>query len=335
MEKKMLKVYVPLVIAIVFCFSLTIPSGASAKAAKVLTFSSYLPITHEASKALDTAAKEIAAKSNGKISLKIFPASQLYNIMQTFDAVSEGAVDMGFNGLFGENRKNPVLGATGLPYVFPSFDATMKSCRGGLDDFMDKEANKLGVKVVAVAFTDYAQWFTVKKPFLKPEDFKGAQLRTFPGYVIDAAKTLGAAPVKLPTSEIYTSLQRGIVDGHIGTVESAIRGKFYEVEKYAVIGPFSIAPIHVIANLKAWNGLTKSEQRLITKTFEDMADKLVAIFKEKTLVSGPAELKKNGVTVHIQTPAEIAAFKKALQPVYDKYLKDAGPMGKKALELTR
>jgi TRAP-type C4-dicarboxylate transport system substrate-binding protein len=330
--KKKTVFQVCMVFAAIFSFALMTPATFGATQLK---FSSYLPITHPASKALDAWAKEIESKSNGDITIKIFPASQLYKITEAFDAVSEGAVDLAFNGLFGERGKNPAFAVLDLPYAFSSFEAIHDSCRQGLNDLLDKEANKLGVKVISTAFGDYAQPFTTKKLLKMPDDFKGVRLRVFPGSVGEAVKILGGASVMMPTSDVYTALQRGVVDGHFGTVSSTKSRKFYEVEKFGTIGPFVTAPIHVIGNLKMWESLSPAQQQLMIQSLNEMEDKLLLVLKNITLVTGPEDLRKFGMEIHVQTPEEIAIFRDALKPMYDMYVKDAGAVGQKALNLIK
>lgn len=315
-----------------FLFALTAGPAAGAKTTK-LKLSHYLPITHPVSKALATWAKDIESGSNGTLRIQIFPSSQLYKTTENFDAVSEGAVDLALNGLFGEVGIDPVFGAMGLPFVWSSFEAVMASCTNGLNELMDEESGRFNVKVVGVAFVDYAQWFTTKKPLRSPADFEGVRLRVYPGFISDAVKTLGGAAVMMPSSEVYSALQRGIVDGHIGTVASVVSRKYYEVAKYGVIGPFSISPIHLIANLKTWNKLSSEQQQLITRSLNTMASTLISTLKESTFITGPDLLKQKGMDITLQTQKEIAAFRQALQPVYDMYIKLAGDKGQQALKL--
>jgi C4-dicarboxylate-binding protein DctP len=303
--------------------------------ATTFKFSSYLPIVDPAAKALEAKTKEIEEKTNGDIQIKIYPSSQLFKITENFDAVAEGAIDMAFNGLFGEEGKVSLFGVLGLPYVASSLEAVMESCRGGLDAFLDKEAHKVGVKIVSVGFANYAQCFTKNKPLLTPADYKGVRIRVYPGNIGDVIKTLGGAPVMMPTSDVYTALQRGVVDGHVGTVATTIRRKFYESEKYGVIGPLSISPVHVIANLKTWNKLSSAQQQIIKQSLNEMADELLDVFKKETLESGPAALRQQGMEIHIQTVEEMAKFKNNLKPVYDQYLERAGAKGKQALGMMK
>lgn len=321
-----------MVLLILLYFPAFFIPAAHAKVTK-LSLSHYLPISHPVSKALVTWANGVETQSNGTLHIRIFPSSQLYKTTENFDAVSEKAVDLALNGLFGETGSNPVFGVLGLPYIWPSFEAAMSSCRGELNAFMDTEARRFNIKVIGVAFVDYAQWFTVKKPLESPADFKGVRLRVFPGFISDAVQALGGAAVTMPSSEVYSGLQRGIVDGYIGTVASTLSGKYYEVAKYGVIGPFSISPIHMIANLETWENLTDRQRQVMTLTLDSMADKLMAILREDTLVTGPARLKQQGMNIHIQTPAEITIFKKALLPVYHIFTSLAGEKGKRVLEI--
>jgi C4-dicarboxylate-binding protein DctP len=335
MEMKETKVGCFILEEVLLIFFFLIATGISATRAEVrnLTLSHYLPISHPVSKALVLWAKDVATQSNGTLHIRIFPSSQLYKTTENFDAVSDGAVDLALNGLFGETGENPVFGVMGLPFVWPSFEAVISSCKNGLNTLMDEEAKPFGVKIIGVAFVDYAQWFTTKKPLISPEDFKGVRLRVYPGFISDAVQVLGGAAITMPSSEVYNALQRGIVDGYIGTVASTLSGKYYEVAKYGVIGPFSISPIHLIANLKTWESLSPHQQQVITLALEKMAYKLTTTLKENTLIAGPTQLTRQGMHVYFQTPEEVAIFKKALQPVYERCIQLAGEKGQQALDM--
>jgi TRAP-type C4-dicarboxylate transport system substrate-binding protein len=71
------------------------------------------------------------------------------------------------------------------------------------------------------------------------------------------------------------------------------------------------------------------------QSLNEMEDKLLLLLKNITLVTGPEDLRKLGMEIHVQTPEEIAMFRDALKPMYDMYVKDAGAVGQKALNLIK
>ena len=87
-------------------------------------------------------------------------ADGFYEKNNSFNAVAIGDIDMAFCRLSSQSGRAPVFEIVGLPYAFPSLHAIFEKCRDGLDDFLDKEANKFGVKIITVGYAHYAHFFT-------------------------------------------------------------------------------------------------------------------------------------------------------------------------------
>lgn len=298
-----------------------------------LRFSNYLPIEDSVSKALNVTVREIAAKTNGEIKIKIYPSSQLFESAENFDAVADGSIDMAFARLYEEDDRVPVFGVLGLPYAFYSLKAVMDHCRGGLDNFLDKEANTMGVKIVCVGFIDYVQCFYKNKPLLKPTDYKNVRLGIPSENIAIAIKTLGGISIMIPTSDIYKALQRDVVDGHMGTIDLTIQEKLYDFEKYGFISPLGIRPVHVIASLNTWNKLSSTQQKIIKQSFDEMADNWLAVFRKNILGDSLRRLKQHGMKIHIQSAEEMDPLRYAVTPLYDEYFKKAGKKGKQTMNM--
>ena len=285
------------------------------------------------SKALAKTANQIDRRTDGEIKTKISDATGLYEKSSRFNAVAMGDIDMAFCRLSNQRAGVPVFEIVGLPYAFPSLDAIFKKCREGLDDFLDKEANKFGVKIITVGYAHYAHFFTKNRALLSPAAYKGLCFHAKPGTIFDVITVLGATLVSMPAADFYSALKQGDLDGHVGSVSDVIGKKFYTVEKYGIISPLNIGPVHVIANLKTWNRLSSVQQRTINQSFEEMTDGLHAMFRKATLEDGIRRLRQNGMKIHIQCAEEMDPFRYAIEPLYDRYREKTGKKGKQALNL--
>ena len=109
--------------------------------------------------------------------------------------------------------------------------------------------------------------FTNKK-ITKVEDFKGLKMRVMPLY-IPALKALGATPVTIPPTEIYTAMERGVVDGFMWPNVGMISWGLQEVTKYQLKpGVFAMEPATMI-NLKKWDQIPKDLQEMMMEVMQD------------------------------------------------------------------
>jgi TRAP-type C4-dicarboxylate transport system substrate-binding protein len=81
---------------------------------------------------------------------------------------------------------------------------------------------------------------------------------------------LNGAVVTLPASEIYSSLERGVVDGAAWPVFGAMEYKWYEVANYMTRPTFGVTNQLLLMNLDAWNKLSPKEQKIITDVARDL-----------------------------------------------------------------
>ncbi len=185
-------------------------------------------------------------------------------------------------------------------------------------DFMDplkkKVEDELGVKLLAVMYLGRRQLnLRIDKEIKTPADLAGVKLR-MPG--TDAwqflGKALGASPVPVAFTEIYTALQTGAIDGQDNPLPTNRDSKFYEVTKQIVLTSHLVDLNYIAFSKKVWDGLTPEQQATVQKAADDAAES----GRQKQLAL-EAELeqffKDKGLKVY--TP-DIDAFRTQVQKAY-------------------
>ena len=117
-----------------------------------------------------------------------------------------------------------------------------------------------------------------KKPLRGVADFKGLKIRAPVGIGQDVFKLLGAAPVNIPGSEVYTSLERGVVDASDwSTLSMNHELGYHKLAKYPTYPGFHSMPMGEMAmNTRKWNSLPDDLKKLLETSVREFADKLVA-----------------------------------------------------------
>jgi C4-dicarboxylate-binding protein DctP len=262
--------------------------------------------------------KELAEKyTNGKVKVEIYPNSSLYKDKEELEALQLGSVQL----LAPSISKFGPLGVKefdifDLPFL-ASDDARAHQMM--LSPMMGELNQKLAAKgVSALSYWDNgATVFTANRPLIWPDDFRGLKLRIQGGKVQDAvARELGALPQILAFSQVYQSLQTGVVDGEDNVPSNILTQKFYEVQKHLTVSFHGRITYAFITNKTFWNSLPEDVRKELdravkesTEFFNATAAKDNADALEKIKASGKTE-------IHVLTEAERKAWIAKLMPVH-------------------
>ncbi len=263
--------------------------------------------------------KELAEKyTNGKVSVEVYPNSQLYKDKEELEALQLGAVQM----LAPSNSKFGPIGVKqyevfDLPFVLPDVNALRRVTDGPLGKKMLKLVESKGM--VGLGFWDNGfKEFSANKPLRTPDDFKGLKFRIQSSKILEAQmRALGAIPQVMAFSEVYQALQTGVVDGQENTPSNMYTQKMHEVQKYTTLSDHGYIGYVVVANKKFWDGLPADIRGQLEKAIAEATAYGNGI-SQKENADALDEMKKSGKTEIITlTAAEKDALKKAMQPVYD------------------
>ena len=131
------------------------------------------------------------------------------------------------------------------------------------------------------------------------------------------ALQLGAIPQVMAFSEVYQALQTGVVDGTENTASNEYSQKMHEVQKYTTLSDHGYIGYAVIVNKKFWDGMPADIRTQVSQAMDD-ATKYANSISQSENDDALAEMKKSGKTEIITLTADQkAAWRKALQPVYD------------------
>ena len=93
-------------------------------------------------------------------------------------------------------------------------------------------------------------------------DFSGLKIRVTPVYK-DIVEALGGAPITTPPGEVYTALERGVVDGYGWPITGIFDLGWDKVTKFRMEPPFYSVEVNVLVNLDAWKSLTDAQRNLL------------------------------------------------------------------------
>ncbi len=269
----------------------------------------------------ESLAKNIETGSEGRIKVQVLYSGEGVGTSGLLGAVKSGLVTMGapFQSMHAGELPAGVV-EIGLP--------------GGTDDpaelqslFHEKGWDKVLTKAYGsqglVWLEPYIQppvYVLTKEPINSVEDFKGLKIRA-PGAYGKFLRNLGASPVSLSWSEIYTSLATGVIDGSIGSNMIDHRdGNHVEVAKYMYPLPLAGAQVlPIVVNRSAWKKLPEDLQAVVRKATEQHAADQLRLSK-KWEAEAVAEMEAKGLKWSPEpSEADKKAWAEAGAGLWDEY----------------
>jgi TRAP-type C4-dicarboxylate transport system substrate-binding protein len=183
--------------------------------------------------------------------------------------------------------------AVGMDAVRGSLEERRKS---GLFDAIDKHYRKHGLKLVGLPISATKGYHIVlRAPVSAAGDLQGRKIRGTPSYH-NVIGMLGASPVVLPGGEVYSALEKGVVDGAAWPASGVLAMRWYEVAKYMLRPSFGLNHYLLLVNLNAWNRLTDAERNIMLAEGRKVED---IWFKEydRMVQEEEAELIKRGMQI--------------------------------------
>ncbi|MGH6646669.1 TRAP transporter substrate-binding protein [Aquabacterium sp.] len=295
----------------------SIGANAFADAPIVIKFSHVVAVDTPKGKAAAFFAKRAEELTKGQVKVEVYPNSQLYKDKEELQALQLGSVQM----LAPSLSKFAPLGVKefevfDLPFLFNNYAELHRVTQGPV-------GQNLLSKLEAQGITGLAYWdngfkvFTANKPLKKPADFKGLRMRIQSSRVLMAEmQALGAEPQVLAFSETYQALQTRMLDGTENPPSNLYTQKMHEVQKHLTVSNHGYLGYALVVNKKFWDGLPANLRKLLTQAVEESTK----VANDQAFVANRdamANVKAAGKTeIHMPTPEELLALKKALLPVH-------------------
>jgi C4-dicarboxylate-binding protein DctP len=268
--------------------------------------------------------KLVEERLPGKVRVEVYPNSQLFGDAKEMEALELGDVQLIAPSLSKFDRYTHKLQIFDLPFLFDDMAA--------VDRFQNsKPGQELLTHIRDDGYLGLAYWhnglkqLSANKPLRKPEDARGLKFRIQASDVLLAQfEAIGANPQKMAFAEVYQALQVGTVDGQENTWSNIYSQKFFEVQKYITESNHGLLDYMLVTNTDFWEDLPDDVRGELEKIVAEvtvevnkLANQLNDEDKQRIIESGRTEV--------IQlTPEERAAWKQAMQPVWEKFSDDIG-----------
>ena len=223
-------------------------------------------------------AEEMGKRTNGRMTFDVVSFPELgMTGTELIRVLNAGILDAGEVVTGYVSGEVPIVEGAQMVGVYSDIDTARKAYEAWLPAVVEPLANRIGgVPLSSFGFTTQYLW--TKQPINDLSDLKGKKIRIFAKAQSDYLTALGASTVSIPLAELYSALERGVIDGCITGAEVAAGSKYQEVVGHVtdlLMGP---GAGYTVVSQKAWRGLPPE----VKKEFDALIPELKKISWELT-----------------------------------------------------
>ena len=289
-------------------------------------YSTYLPAVSGLEKINTQALQQLERESKGKIKVESFYSQSLHPQAEGFTAVRDGIADFAACFMIYEPTSFKMLHGLTLPFQFDDSTAATRTATALYPKYFKGEYENMGV-YLGREFIATPYNIIGNASYRQLADFKGSKIRAGGRTQSAVLKALGAVAVNVPSAEMYTSLQRGLVDS-VALNDPAIPVfKLNEVSKYhSQVGLFAVNVEYCIS--PDWFDALPADLKRIYYNWQQKTNYVLAqVFYEREARRVQDTFRKSGIELVVPAAAEIAKWKAIVAPVTDEWIADTEKAG--------
>ena len=302
------------------------------QAETVIRVTLQLPETHSLGQNWMAFKNIIEEKSQGELTVQLFPSAQLFKDKEVPGAVGSGAIEAGSAFLGRFTGAVPAVDVVNLPFVFRdeahlrASVATGSPMRNILDDAVVKET---GAKVLWWQAFGRNVYLSNGTAVRTPKDLENKKVRTYGKVLGWTVEALGGAPTLMSGSKQFLAYQQGAVDVGMTGASAVKSRKLHEVMDHMTLSYDSAIEFVAVMNNDFFENLTPEHQRIVLDAAAEVEQQLRdAIYAEE---EGIIDEMRNQMTVVELSPEERQQWVEATASVAERFVDDAGDTAARVL----
>ncbi len=268
-------------------------------------------------------ADAIEQATKGAVKVKVFYSGSLSaNERELLEMAQSGATDFGIGATTYVLGWAPAFKVFDLPYLFQGVEHFKRVVQGPVGETLAKQEEVHGVVQLAYILPGVRSIFNNVRPINKLEDAKGLKIRSMQSPVyLDMFKAMGMLPTAMPASELYTSLQTGVVDAGENDPASVVSWGWIDVIKYYSLDEHSISCNVLIMNKKRFDSFSPEIQKAILQAGKT-AENYQLDYIQKATAESLEKIRAKGVKVN--TIPDKKPFQDAVKHIIAQYEPEIG-----------
>lgn len=276
----------------------------------------------------------VSEMTDGRVAIELLPVGSIVEYPETQDAIAAGILDGHITDTSYFAGKDAAFGLIANPVGAWADPAQMIDFveNGGGKELMAELIEPYGLHFIGVS-TPGLEAFVSRVPIDTVEDLQGVKIRTPEGLIANVFAAAGAAPVNLPSSEVYTSLDKGVIDAADYSVFSVNQELgMNEIAPHPVYPGFHSLPLIEVSMSKTkWDELPEDLQAALEESVKAFQENQIGTLRERDQEALAAAEASGDITVHNWSDEERAQFRSIARGEWEKVAQQS-PMAQKVYD---
>lgn len=264
-------------------------------------------------------AELVEEQTEGRIRIQVFTEAELGPEPSVLEQMQFGGIDFARVSLSPLADVVPQINFLQMPFLYENKEHMWRILEG-----------EIGEKTLKIAFATAAyeplSWydggarnFYTTRPITCLEDMKGMRIRIQKSKMMaDFIQLLGAQAIHTEFAEVYSSIERGEIDGAENSLPAYESQKHYEVAPFYIVDEHARIPELQLVSKVTWSKLAPEDQEVIRACAKESALYERELWKEREIIA-EQHVREAGCELIEISPEERKRFQQAVQPLYDKY----------------
>jgi tripartite ATP-independent transporter DctP family solute receptor len=262
-------------------------------------------------------AERMNRRTNGAVTIRVFPSEQLGKEADLVQQIKTGALDISAPSMPVMSSLVPAIEMASGPFMWRDWKEAETVIRGGaFDPIFDELRDRHNiVPLTRIFYWGWRNFTFTDREVRKPEDMTGLKIRVPESPIwVEMIRAFGAAPTPIPFGEVYTALQQKTVDGQENPIPTIFARKFYEVQGVLTVSRHMLQNNTIMINKNSLARLTPENQKILMEEAAAVSAKNTELQqgREQSMLE---EIRKSGRTRIIEDP-DRAAFQAKMEPAY-------------------
>jgi len=290
-----------------------------------MRFGHVAPPMHAQAKAAEWFAKYVEKESGGRIVCSTHPQGQLGSHIQMLESLQVGTLEVVSVAGSAMTEFVPEAALTSLPFMFNNEEELYAMMSSPVGKSIEAAFAPKGLVYGGTADHGFKAFLNRKGPINQIEDMGKYKWRVIPNELfLDNYKAMGANPITLPWPEVFSALQRGVIDGIDLTPNECWGAKIYEAVTYMSLCKLGLNPQIYVASKIFLDQLPEDLRQIVIKGMAEASKWHTAKIRVEDATVVMPDLKAKGIIINQVDEEQLARFRKAVEPVHMKWREKIG-----------
>src|SRR5947207_11623318 len=220
--------------------------------------------------AIDTFAREVEKRTNGRYKIQNFYAGALGAERESIEGVQLGTLDLTMTSTGPVPNFVPEVAILDIPFLFHDYAHARAVLDGPIGQDLLTKFDAKGIKALAWGENGFRHMTNNKHPVNTPDDLRGLKMRTMENPIhIEAYRQFGILPTPMAFTEVFTALQQGTVDGQENPLSVITAAKLEQVQKYLSLTGHVYSPALILMSKAQWDKLSPADKQAFSEAAKE------------------------------------------------------------------